>query len=101
MIDTTYEPTITEEDVLLVLKQENRANPQLVCERTRFDENEVRESLQTLESHSWIREVTNDLYEFVDDPRGRQNRIDPSSAPSEQTQTAPIDPSQREETDEK
>ena len=100
MTDITYQPTIAEEDILLVLKQEHRANTQLVCNRTRFEKPVVRDSLQTLESHDWIKEVADDLYEFVDDPRGPQDRIDPSSAPNKETQTAPIEPLENEEQNE-
>lgn len=101
MIDITYEPSIPEETVLLVIKQENRVNTQLVCERARFDEDQVRDGLQNLESHGWVAKVTDDLYEFVDDPRGPKDRMDPSSDPNKETQTAPIEPVADEENDEK
>lgn len=99
MTDITYEPSITEEEVLLVVAQERRVNSRLVCERTRFEKDAVDDALQTLASHGWIDEITDDLYEFVDDPRSPGARISGIPDPNEKTQTAPIDPTEGDQED--
>ncbi len=99
MVDITYKPTPTEDEVLLVVKQEERVNSKRVCDRTNYDPAMVSECLETLVSHGWVTEVTDDLYEFVDDPRGSDSRIKPGMDPNKNTQTAPIDPTTADDTD--
>jgi DNA-binding IclR family transcriptional regulator len=92
MVDITYEPSSTEDEVLLVVKQEERVNTQRVHDRTAYDPAEVSDCLETLVSHGWVQEVTTDLYEFVDDPRETDTRLEQGMDINEDTQTAPIDP---------
>ena len=62
----------TEEDVLVVMREEGRANPYLIRQRTGHDKGAVNTALSRLTSAGWVRKVTRGLYEFVDDPRTDQ-----------------------------
>jgi len=69
MVNENYEPTDAEDDVLEVLRDEWRANPYLIRERTDFGKGTVNTALSNLTSAGWVDKVTRGLYEFVDDPR--------------------------------
>lgn len=94
MVDITYNPTPKEDEILLVLKQESRVNTQRICDRTDYNRDTVAEGIENLLTHGWIAEITEDLYEFVDDPRGEKARLKPGVDPNKETQTSPIDPTE-------
>lgn len=72
MVNTAYEPTDREDDVLEVLQEEGRVNPLLVREETGYGKGDVNTALSNLRAAGWVRRVTRGLYEFVDDPRTEQ-----------------------------
>lgn len=67
-VNENYEPTDNDEVVLDVLK-EGRANPLYIREKSELPKQRVNESLQRLQSAGWVERVTRGLYELVDDPR--------------------------------
>lgn len=69
MVNSDFEPTDKEEEVLRVLSSENRANPYLIRDKTDIGKGDVNTALTRLTSAGWVRKVTRGLYEFVDDPR--------------------------------
>lgn len=69
MVNPKFEPTAKEDNVLEVLKEEQRANPYLIREETELGKGDVNTALTRLTSAGWVRKVTRGLYEFVDDPR--------------------------------
>lgn len=69
MVNEEYEPDPTEQDILNVMKEECRANPYLLRDRTGHDKGTINTALTRLTSAGWLRKVTRGLYEFVDDPR--------------------------------
>lgn len=69
MVNAAYEPTDREDDVLEVVREEERVNPLLVREETGYGKGDVNTALSNLRAAGWVRRVTRGLYEFVDDPR--------------------------------
>jgi hypothetical protein len=80
MVNTAYDPTERENDVLEVLQEEKRVNPLLVRERTGHGKGDVNTALSNLRAAGWVRRVTRGLYEFVDDPRAEQQTRASSSS---------------------
>ncbi|MDS0223803.1 hypothetical protein NDI54_20965 [Haloarcula sp. S1AR25-5A] len=69
MVNRDYSPSDTEEDVLDVLREEWRANPYLIRQRSGHGKGTVNTALTRLTSAGWVKKVTRGLYEFVEDPR--------------------------------
>jgi len=69
MVNENYEPTEPENDVLGVLREEGRANPYLLREKTDHGKGTINTALSNLTAAGWVKKVTRGLYEFVDDPR--------------------------------
>ncbi len=69
MVDKNFKPSENQEKVLRALKEENRANPQLIKEKTGIEEQKIKEALTALRVAGWIKKVTDGLYDFTDDPR--------------------------------
>jgi len=67
-VNEEYQPTENDEKVLSVL-QEGRANPLYIREESGLAKQRVNESLERLRSAGWARKVTRGLYELVGDPR--------------------------------
>lgn len=69
MVDEKFKPSENQEKILRALKEENRANPQLIKEKTGIEEQKIKEGLTALRVAGWIRKVTEGLYDFTEDPR--------------------------------
>jgi len=70
MVNRDYTPdNDTEEQILAVMKEEGRATPYLIRERTDIRKEYVSRHLDNLRRAGWVTKVTRGLYEFVDDPR--------------------------------
>jgi predicted transcriptional regulator len=69
MVNESYEPTDDDEEVLDVLKAEERANPYLIREESGLSKQRINHSLQQLDAAGWVTKRTRGLYDFVDDPR--------------------------------
>lgn len=82
MVNPHFDPTEDEEAVLTVLKQENRANPYLIRERTDLGKGDVNTAFTRLTSAGWVRKVTRGLYEMVDDPREEETMTNPDGGAS-------------------
>lgn len=63
-----YEPSSNEEYVLDVLR-EGRANPKLLKERTGLNDQQVNYALNQLRAAGWVNRITTGLYELAGDPR--------------------------------
>jgi DNA-binding MarR family transcriptional regulator len=59
-----YEPNDRAQQVLAVLKDEQRANPMLLRERTGLRKQYVNNALRSLVDAGWVRKVTDGLYEL-------------------------------------
>lgn len=70
MVNPDYEPSEADEAVLRVLKDEGRANPYLIREKTELSRQQINQVLNRLTAAGWVEKVTRGLYEFVEDPRG-------------------------------
>lgn len=68
MVNESYEPTTNEEYVLEVL-EEGRANPKYLKERTGLNDQQINYALNQLRAAGWVKRVTKGLYELVEDPR--------------------------------
>lgn len=99
MVNPDYEPTETEEQVLDALRDEKRANPLLIRERTGLGKGTINTALSNLRAAGWVKRRVRGLYDFVEDPRsgddGEQNRQeepDPADAtPGVGTEETTID----------
>jgi len=70
MVNRDYDPDDEDEErVLAVMREENRATPYLIRERTDIRKEYVSRYLDNLRRAGWVRKVTRGLYEFVEDPR--------------------------------
>ena len=69
MVDEKFKPSENQEKILRALKEEDRANPQLIKEKTGIEEQKIKEGLTALRVACWIRKVTEGLYDFTEDPR--------------------------------
>ncbi|MFW5905855.1 MAG: hypothetical protein ACOCUO_03330 [archaeon] len=69
VVNEDFEPTDNDEAVLGVLKDEQRANPKLLRERTELRKQRINDALRNLRAAGWVRQITRGLYEFVVDPR--------------------------------
>lgn len=82
MVNKEFDPSDTEEAVIEVMREENRANPYLLREETGLGKGTINTALTRLTSAGWVRKVTRGLYEFVDDPRtDQQGATDVSDSP--------------------
>lgn len=71
MVNENYEPTDREDEIIDVMRDEGRANPYLLRDRTGYSKGDVNTALSNLTSAGWVKKVTRGLYEFVEDPRAR------------------------------
>lgn len=69
MGNLNFELTDRDAEVLDVVKEEGRANPYLIRQRTEYGKGDVNTALVRLSQHGVIEKVTRGLYEFVEDPR--------------------------------
>lgn len=91
MVNENYSPTEKEEDVLDVLREENRANPYLLRDETGLGKGDVNTALSNLRAAGWVVRVTRGLYEFVEDPRregSRDNTTQATESGDETSKTA-------------
>ena len=60
-----FNPTEKEEKIIDVFKEEQRANPYLLREKTGLNKGDVNTALKKLVSIGWVNKVTRGLYEWV------------------------------------
>lgn len=76
VVNERFEPDDVGEQVLEVLKREERANPYLIREETDLGKGTVNSALTRLTSAGWVDKRTRGLYDFVDDPRPDDDTVD-------------------------
>jgi len=69
MVNESYQPDSVEDDVMTVLRDEERVNAVLVRERTGHGRREINNALSNLCTAGWAKKVARGLYDYVSDPR--------------------------------